>query len=231
MAAPAYRSSGTVAATTSSSTNITPGAPAGATNNDILTLFTFARGDDEIGDMQDISANGTGWSEITSGFLDIGSTGLFVRGWWYRVSGSPPTMPSVSHPDLASNLLTAQVHAYSGCITSGNPYEDPDTALASLAAWAGVAVTTTGADRLIVQMWGADDNTTGNPASGWTENNESSASSPLYCLATDSKTRASAGTESAPTRSNGVERNGCIGFALIPEPPASTFIPRFSTII
>lgn len=222
MAAPAFRSAGTPATTVIGNSGITPGAPAGAADGDILILFAGGRLDDDEADKPVISANGTGWTEIDYGFNDLGSYGFHVRAWWYRVSGSVPTMPTVESPDV-NTILTAQVAAYSGCITSGTPYEDPGTYVANgLESWIGVAVTTAGVDRRIVQWFFADDDTVGDPDTGWTEDYEQDFTSPDdHTIALDSKTRATAGTETAPTRSNGNERYACIGFALIPDTGAT----------
>lgn len=214
MAPPAFRSAGTMVRTTANNTPITPGAPAGTQDNDILILFAGARGDDIDTDVINIAADGTGWNEIITAYTDIGGTAMHGRAWWYRVSGSLPTMPSVQHPNLASNPFAAKICAYSGCVTSGNPYEDPDFNTGDAAPLVGSTVTTTGADRLVVCNFFCDDDTTGSPSAGWTENDEQTVGA-NSAIATDSIVRATAGTQAAPSRAYS-ERFVSISFALLP---------------
>lgn len=221
MAAPAFRSAGTIIATTTSNSGITPGAPAGAADGDILILFAFSRADDDPLLPPNISANGTGWTSFATDYEDIGSTGVHLAAWWYRVSGSPPTMPSVQQT-TPTDGLRAFICAYSGCITSGTPLEGAGTNIPAgsggSTSLVGVAVTTTDVDRLVVNMWGENDLRVSAPAAGWTENSEQTTSSPVdSLLVADSIVRATAGTESAPTRTISFsEVYGSIGFALIP---------------
>ncbi|MEN6621509.1 MAG: hypothetical protein ABFD50_08180 [Smithella sp.] len=214
MPAPSFRSSGTVVRTTADNTSITPVAPAGATDGDILILFAAARADDIATNLPFIFANGTGWTEITSGYTDIGTTSMQARAWWYRVSGSVPTMPSVRHASLSSNGMGAIVCAYSGCIASGTPVEAA-SARAADGTIQGVAVTTTDIDRLVVMNYFWDDSgTTGTTPSGWT-NNSLKTSSTDVVIRNDSISRATAGTQAAPSL-GASERHSALGFALLP---------------
>ncbi len=216
MPAPAFRSSGTVVRTTANNTSITPGAPSGATDGDILILLAGARADDTPTDLPFIFANGTGWTEITSAYTDIGTSSLQGRAWWYRVSGSVPTMPSVRHPNLGGRAMGAIICAYSGCVSSGTPIESASGRAAD-GIIQGVAVTTSGDDRLVVMNYFWDDSsTTGTTPSGWA-NNSLKTSSTDVAIRNDSITRATAGTQSAPSLGIGAnERHSALGFALLP---------------
>lgn len=239
MTAPAFRSAGTIVSTAVNGTDITPGAPAGATNNDILILIAAGVVDDLPGsptNQLNLAANGTGWTEIQEFFVDVGTNAINIRAWWYRVSGSPPTMPSVDHADI-DNQIAAQVFAYSGCITTGTPWEDADsTGNASQTSLPGVAVTTSGPDRLVVEFFFENDDRTSAPDTGWTENSESTiAGPPDVAIFADSIVKASAGTQTAPTRTIALaEDYAVIGFALLPPAGAgptaaqlSGFMPFF----
>jgi hypothetical protein len=224
---PAFRSAGTA---TNHESSTTPGAPSGATDGDVLILYVFGKTDDDgTGNPLTLSANGTGWTSLgAQHYTDSGTDARRVAGWWYRVSGSVPTMPTVSVSGDTDDGIVAVVAAYSGAITSGTPTEGYSTESGESSTMNGRSVTTTGPDRLVVNFFGQNDDRTSNPASGWAENSEQAAGA-VNLIALDSIVCASAGTQSAPSRSIGAaEEWGTIGFALIPEeegggdPPATT---------
>lgn len=145
LAAPSFSAVGTVATGTAP---ITASGPTTAAN-DISIAIVICN-----------SANPTtpgGWTLCPG--APIGS-GPFVNLYWQRASGVGT--PSFTVPS-GSGASRAVIANYSGCITSGNPYDvGAGQGNASSSTVSIPAVTTTGANRLVVLAAAAFANVNGN---------------------------------------------------------------------
>lgn len=147
---PAFRSAGTGAQGTG---NITPGAPAGAAENDIL-ICVIGRGTSG----QSVSMSGD-WSSL----YDTGHLAVF----WCRRGASNPSFV-ITHS--TGGNISATVAAFSGCKDSGSPFNvtgSANTSSGSTITHLGITTTVDDCLRLLINGI-ADDNTV-NAISGWTE--------------------------------------------------------------
>ena len=202
--APTYHSSGSVGATTSqASVNV----PVAANQlNDVLFVQAVC-----------LNSNApftitSGWNLVTD--VDVGAHRYAV--WWKRSSGSE-TAPSVGNSGRSStNLLSAQMHCYRGCRTSGIPYEGFAQASSASGPLNGVSVTSTGIKRLAVQLWariGANSATA--PTAIWTENLDQGTSGGGGCrYFADSAVLDWPATIQAGSRGT-TSSYGMVGFALV----------------
>jgi len=65
-----------------------------------------------------------GWAEVTNSPQSAGTAGVDPASrlavFWKRATDAAPTMPTITDP---GNHVTAAVHQFAGCITSGNPWD------------------------------------------------------------------------------------------------------------
>lgn len=213
MAAPAFRSASTLT-WGGAATSVTPAAPAGATNGDIL--FFVATNNNYVAPLA-LTANGTGWTEVA-----VTTGGFQSKLWWYRVSGSVPTMPTADASGGGTNYTYGQTFAFSGCVETGDPFESAGVVMttASGTATPGVAVTSTGADRLAVQIFVTPDDTgVGSTDGGYTEVAETSSTAGAVDITVAVDVLGTgAATVPAPTRTIATSESSraAFGFALLP---------------
>lgn len=125
----AYVASGTLAQDSGAGGNVTPGLPAGIQANDILVLVISAA--DNV--VVTLPAAYTKKLETNSG-----ATGRQTIAW-ARATGSD-SAPLVTHGG-AGNAIGARIHAYRGCVTSGDPFSA--TSANAVAQGTGVTLTAT----------------------------------------------------------------------------------------
>lgn len=138
----AYRSAGTYASGTG---DVTPGLPTGYQADDIFILWVEARNNGTL-------STPSGWTLITS--QEGASGSIQLAAYWKRAnaSESAPTYTDTG------NHTSAIIEAFSGCITSGDPYEASATGeITALGAASWPSVTTLGADRMIAGGLAVDD--------------------------------------------------------------------------
>lgn len=155
---PAFRSAGTSAQGTK---NITPGAPAGAAEGDIL-ICVIGRGTSG----ETVSMSGD-WTSI----VDTGHVAIF----WCRRGASNPSF-TITHS--SGGNISASVAAFSGCKDTGSPFNvvgTPNTASNSTITHLGI--TTTADDCLRLMMGGLGDNNLVGDIADWTEAFDASGSS------------------------------------------------------
>lgn len=140
MAVPVFRATGAKAAGT---TSATPALPAGIQTNDILLLFAESNSGEAV---TVPTPNGGTWTQVTGS--PQASTDSRLTVFWSRYNGTqgaPTTGGTTDH-------VIAFIAAWSGCITSGDPWNITvggveDVSDTSLSATGG---TTTVADCLVV---------------------------------------------------------------------------------
>ena len=138
---PQFESAGTYGTTNSPGTSFTVGIPSGVVNGSIVTISGFTN---------------TGVTVTCPGFShapDSPQQGLNNQGFmlWKRATGAEgPGTYTVSLS--ATEYGEGQAHRYSGCISTGSPWDDTDGAFNNTNAGTspGVQVTTTGPNRLLV---------------------------------------------------------------------------------
>lgn len=201
---PAWKANGTVGAATSGTTVSCPVA----TNSvgDILIAQLICRGSTTAFSMP------AGWTEITQFTVDTHRVGLF----WRRATASE-SAPTVTNAGRTStNLLAAQMSSWSGCKTTGTPYEAVATASSASGVMNGAAVTTTGARRLATQFWVRGANSASAPDGEWTERLDQGTGGGGACrFMIDSATAEYAATIPACSRAGTGQLYGMIGLALI----------------
>lgn len=214
MAAPAYRSSNVGGGATTTSVTVTK--PSGTTTNDILLYGIYLEGD-----MSSPITWPSGFTQIRSvAQLDGTAFGPFDYrlAWaWKRADGSEGASYQAS--GWISNYNEAWVASFSGCVTTGTPYDDEDGVANTVGDDAPTtpSVDTIGANRLIVASYCSYD---GGPAvwapggSGMTERIDSISKS-LYDVA-----QASAGASGAKTVSctGGINPEYHVGVILALQP-------------
>ena len=172
MAYPAFRSAGAVSGTTG--TSITPALPTGWQIDDIcfLSLFVY-----DLGGAPSFNVP-AGWSLVGSILQNTSGSEHFHHEVYWRRMQSGDAAPNVTLTATSSACYAGTISAYSACTTSGTPYENVVTNIVPRTTTAdGTAVTTSGIERLAVQLWASDDNATSTPPSGWTERQDAGTSS------------------------------------------------------
>lgn len=147
MTPPAFRAAGGIAHAT---TTITPGAPAGLTTDDIEFLLC------ESADEAISLATVNGFVEVTGSPISVPNADLLIatRGacFWRRYAGQGD--PVSNDP---GNHIVGQRYAFSGCITTGDPWDFIKVSSEAVEDTSGSADgdTTLGIDRLICIFVGA----------------------------------------------------------------------------
>lgn len=124
MAAPAVASKGTAAAGTGAS--ISPSLPASIAANDIVWILVLNHTATTTPGAISLPA---GWTEATPQFT-YRSSGSVIVGvaalYWKRMSGGETGTITVSRTGTTGNttLLYAQTYRETGCVTSGDPFDD-----------------------------------------------------------------------------------------------------------
>ena len=131
----------------------------------------------------------------------------------------------------AGSLVAGVIARYSGCITTGNPFESPNSSGVTQSTTATINdLITHGPNRLVVGLVGVEDNTGIGEATNYTKDFEV-----LTAVGSDggfsfqSQTRLSAGSVSSETCAlGGNEYWGTFTFALIPAPINLSAIPNIT---
>lgn len=165
----------------------------------------------------------TGFTHINSyqiGSADTGEHAVF----WKRATGSESGNATVSFSTDVAVVKTARMYRFRGCIASGTPYEGLGNAQANSATLADQSVTSTGANRLAVNLYTINDDNavdafTGQTGGTWVEpvaefttldGNDS-------CLGIQTAQLVSAGTINGGSFTMaGADPFSIVGFALIP---------------
>lgn len=136
--------------------------PTGLAANDVLIIICHGRTTTYA---HSIGNGASGWAEVATQ-ASATSNGRFSI-WWKRTSGSESPAPSVDFAG-AQDSVAAQVLAFRGCKTTGNPWNTASSIVAHSAVdgttYTGTALTPTVADTMIVFLGGSmDNNTWGTP--------------------------------------------------------------------
>ncbi len=230
LAAPAYRASGTF---TSGTGAITPPYPASMAANDVCLLVV----ESENQAISLTTANGFAqvptWSPQSAGTAATNPASRLALFWKRTVGGD--AAPVVADP---GDHVTAQIHCFSGVITSGNPWDtgagSNDGAVNDTSGTIPGS-TTTVVDTLVVLMTSTSFNGTSTAqCSAWanadltslteqTDNTNTVGLGGGHCLATGVKASAGAYTTTTVTLAN-TSFKGAISLALKPEPPTVSSI-------
>lgn len=163
MAAPAYGSAGTYLTSASGQTTANVAVPSSVAADDIIIVFLYKENGNTV--------------TMPSGFTEVGTAPNTGDQWhhafWKRATGADSGTYNFSWTGSVWRAATAT--RYTGCVTSGTPYDTgtgaPDTAsrASSGTTTPAVSLTTEGADRLLV--WSASTFNPGawTPPSGFTE--------------------------------------------------------------
>lgn len=162
MALPAFRSAGAAAGGIGA---ITPGLPSGQAANDILLLYCESANEAVIAP--------TGYVEVTGSpqFTGIAASTTATRltVFWKRSVGALEVAPLIA--DVGDHVY-AQVLAFSGCPTTGNPWDITAGDTASAATGVTIpGVTTTVTDCLIVAAVANGTDTSTAQTSAWANAN------------------------------------------------------------
>lgn len=209
MAAPVYVSNGLITGG-SNVTSVAIAYPASPLANDVALLLVH-------GDFSGTINTPAGWTQIG---VQTASLSVDACVYWKRLVGGETGTVTVTRSGTAANAwFGGTMSMYRNCLASGTPYEYFGSNTGSTASQAGVATTTTGPDRLAVHLWSFGDNLTSAPAAGWTEDWEQlSALGNAGAQFADSRTAATAGTITAPTRTISVGNPWVVfGLALFPD--------------
>lgn len=191
------------------SINIT--LPSGRDDNSVTLIVGLARWSGSVTGTLTVGS-GTQLAQINNG-----TNFLSMRVAWLR--GSAGSTVTVSGTGTAFQVGGFCLH-YSGCVTTGTPYEGADTAFGSASTTHTSPATTTGdINRLGVRIWGRGGRESSTVGSGWTEDFDVSqfASSNLFSGAAYSKAIPVASTEAAASATASDSTTWCCqGLALIP---------------
>jgi hypothetical protein len=149
MAAPVYQDNGGISAATGQA-SIDVNWPATVNNNDIILAALLDADNDTF-------STPTDWTKIT----ELTNANFSVAFFWYRADGTETGTETFTSGSSSGNTIAGVMSRYSGCKTTGTPYEDPGTDGITLSNTIGVpAVTTTGIERLLVAQSLVEDDTT-----------------------------------------------------------------------
>lgn len=222
MAAPAFRAAAYAGDASTPYRDVTVTKPTGTVENDILI------GVMQVGNSSgSVSTPPSGWTQITTD----SNTGQTCIAFWKRAGGSEPASYAWNMDVGGGNMLAMSISAFSGCITTGTPFESASFASATAAETTPdtAAVTTTGTDRLVVAVCCIEDNvsfSSGYPPSGsWADRFTATDSGGTdAAVAIMDRTEASATTVSAEAVGTlpSSEWWQTFSFALIPPAAATT---------
>lgn len=191
---------------------------AGLAANDIAIILVYAYGNVTFG-----SASGfTAESQVNT--TQSGTPATRCRIYWKRLVGSESGTVSIS--TTSADASSGRMIGARDCILTGTPYEG----YASNNGNTGTTMTspstvTSGPDRLLLRFWGTESVDTSTPPATWTEEYESAnGTAGFTVIACDSKQRATAGTESASTRTQ-TDNSSYVSFGLALMPPDVIAIP------
>jgi hypothetical protein len=221
MAAPAFRAVGTASNNNNqTSFSRTPGLPAGTAADDILILDVFVRS--SSGDAAPTCDTPTNYTQIRMDEIDISGQISRHYSFWRRAgsSESGPTVTGSLGNSGGNSVVMTRIAGFSGCITTGTPYEDDDdTTTTGAQDFAGPDVTTTDVDRLWCYFACRSGNAGApDPPSGWTEMYDAGFAGGLLGRAMGGyKELATANTYTGETcTATNTNAWSIIGFALIP---------------
>lgn len=216
-ASPAFRAATT--AGNSNGTALTLTKPTGTASDDILIAFIAWEDDVE-------PSAPAGWTLKSSVSESTTFSGYL---WWKRAGGSEPADYTFTKGSPA-RWRTGLILAYSGGITSGDPFD----VFSSNSEASGIddqieclTITTTVADTMIVALAGDKDNNEGyTPPSGMTERVD--ASTPVSAA---DVTQASAGATGEKVFTGDSSNAAHVSFLLAIKPPSGAPAPRRRRII
>lgn len=186
---PTYFNSGAIAGNASTA-SLAVSFPASVAANDIAIIWSLA--------YHDITLPGSFTSE--SQVTDAGTATNFRLGW-YRCNGSEGGT-SVNVTQTAGQIW-AQMSVFSGCTTSGTPYEGYSnvTGAANSTTINTPAITSTVANTLGVLITLNNANLTHTPGSGYTERLDNASTAGIdAAFAVDTITKETAGTTASGTK-------------------------------
>lgn len=166
---------------------------AGVAANHIALIIAAGYNDVTFGEI-------SGWNSETQ----VNSIGMHAKVYWKRLTGGESGSESIT--GATSNANHAVMLGFSGCTTSGTPYEDfQSNSSDGSTSNTSDSTTTTGPNRLLVRFY--TDEAGGistTPPASWTERYEDWDTVPsmgFNRIAVDTIEQATAGTVSATTRS------------------------------
>lgn len=164
--APTYQSTGTYGSSSGGvpQTSVACGVPSGVVADDIVVLTAYVSLD---GGINPVATPPAGFTAAENAPISAQFNRNAV--WWKRATGSESGTYTISY-DVATYSEAAAMR-FSGCVTSGNPFDSPTNAAfnnTSSTASAAVTVTTLGADRVLVHSATNWSGGTWTPSSGFT---------------------------------------------------------------
>lgn len=219
MAVPVFGAAGTYLSGTGATTAAIA-VPAGVTSGQIVLAFLYIESTTAI-------------TTVPSGFTEcaaspIAATGLGLHSlhvYWKRASGADSGTYTFGW--TGSIYREGVAERYTGCVTSGDPWDTgagaPNSAQRSSDATAtpAVSLTTQGADRKLVWAGTNFAGGAGTPPSGWTERADGTSD-----LWTADKDQAVAGATGSITGSNAASSYSCAWMgALLPDTGAAALSP------
>lgn len=164
MAMPTFVGSGSLEATETAATPITPGYHGDVIASDVLFLVVWTNNDCTF----DVPTDWTAIEAINTSFISH-------RWYWRRsaagISDTPPTITSSGTAISATNGFFGRIYAFRGAKTTDPPYEDWTATATASTTPATASVDSTIANSLIVSLLIVDDDNTwssGMPPAGWT---------------------------------------------------------------
>ena len=150
MAYPVYEDNGGMAAADAATIDVA--YPATVNENDILITILIDNDDDTF-------TTPSGWTKVHEN--TGGSIYLCTAWYWKRATGTESGTETFTSNSDSGDVLSGTMFRFSGCVTSGAPYEDHTTAGDDDAATSAAtisAITTEGSERLCVCLMAEQDN-------------------------------------------------------------------------
>lgn len=221
MAVPTFVAAGTIVADISGGASTTPTPPTHTTNDILLAMSFNAAG-------ATMSTATAGWTKITEVLGTIA-----VAWFWKRAPAAGTAGPTIT---AGSTDQYAICYVIRGCATTGTPFEGAATSgdgTTSINLPNTAAITTTGADELVMAFLGRNTITNwtdATPPSGWTANDNQITSSGTGCLlrviSIPETSPTSLGTQSFATSIAGSQQYGALTLAwLSPATPSTGLLP------
>lgn len=207
---PAYSGHSSISATTSAATvspNVNTALAGSFSENDIMFAVAYCQG----GAGTPITCSGS-WAEVSN--FDIGTSRMAV--FWKRraATESNPSIGSVAR--IETNLLCVHIVAFSGCITTGTPFENVITSGNGTGQAIGPNVLVSRSGCLAVNLFTRHGNTAYAVSSAWSEHTDFGTSGGGGCrFANDSNPMPFPGTAPGCISSTVNNPWGCVGLALI----------------